>query len=75
MRHSGNQQFAYRYDGSHFVVTREPPSTSANLDRANRTCTVAATFGDEASLARARVEGHNYKVVDGPLVDLGPLRH
>src|SRR5689334_8010256 len=35
-------------------------------------CTVAATFADEAKFGPGWVEGHNYKVVDGQLVDLGP---
>jgi hypothetical protein len=35
-------------------------------------CTVAATFGDEGKFGAAWVEGHNYKVVDGQLIDLGP---
>lgn len=35
-------------------------------------CTVAATFADEGKFGPAWVEGHNYKVVDGQLVDLGP---
>jgi hypothetical protein len=35
-------------------------------------CTVAATFADEGKFGPAWVEGHNYKVVDGRLVDLGP---
>jgi hypothetical protein len=66
MRHSGNQRFAYRCNGSHFVVTRKPPSTSAYLDRRtmekdvrNRfftaliaLFTVAATFGDEGKFGR-----------------------
>jgi hypothetical protein len=34
-------------------------------------CTVAATFADEGKFGPAWVEGHNYKVVDGQLVDLG----
>jgi hypothetical protein len=33
MWHSGNQRFAYRCDGSHFVVTRKPPSILANIGR------------------------------------------
>src|SRR6516225_3011800 len=35
-------------------------------------CTVAAAFADEGKFGPAWVEGHNYKVVDGQLVDLGP---
>jgi hypothetical protein len=35
-------------------------------------CTVAATFAAEGQFGPAWVEGHNYKVVDGQLVDLGP---
>ena len=36
-------------------------------------CPVAATFfADEGKFGPAWVEGHNYKVVDGQLVDLGP---
>jgi hypothetical protein len=35
-------------------------------------CTVASTFADEGKFGPAWVEGHNYKVVDGQLVDLGP---
>ena len=35
-------------------------------------CTVAATFADEGKFGPAWVEGHNYKVADGQLVDLGP---
>jgi len=34
-------------------------------------CTVAATFAEEGKFGPAWVEGHNYKVVDGQLVDLG----
>ena len=34
--------------------------------------TVAVTFADEGKFGPAWVEGHNYKVVDGQLVDLGP---
>jgi len=34
-------------------------------------CTVAATFADENKFGPAWVEGHNYKVVDGQLLDLG----
>jgi hypothetical protein len=32
-------------------------------------CTVAATFADEGKFGPAWVEGHNYKVVDGQLVE------
>src|SRR5260221_134848 len=35
-------------------------------------CTIAAAFADENKFGPAWVEGHNYKVVDGQLVDLGP---
>jgi hypothetical protein len=35
-------------------------------------CTVAATFADEGKFGPAWVECHNYKVVDGRLVDFGP---
>src|SRR5262245_31274738 len=35
-------------------------------------CTVTAAFADEGKFGPAWVEGHNYKVVDGQLVDLGP---
>ena len=35
-------------------------------------CTVAATFAEKGKFGPAWVEGHNYKVVDGQLVDLGP---
>jgi hypothetical protein len=35
-------------------------------------CTVAATLADEGNFGPAWVEGHNYKMVDGQLVDLGP---
>jgi hypothetical protein len=35
-------------------------------------CTAATTFADEGKFGPAWVEGHNYKVVEGQLVDLGP---
>jgi hypothetical protein len=37
--------------------------------------TVAATFADEGKFGPTWVEGHNYNVVDGQLVDLGPAHH
>jgi hypothetical protein len=78
--------------GSHFVVTREPPSTLTRLTSENRPknsnsgkghmkliftalialSTVATTFADEGKFSPAWVEGHNYKVVEAQLVDLGP---
>jgi hypothetical protein len=35
-------------------------------------CTVTATFANEGMFGPTWIEGHNYKVVDGQLVDLGP---
>jgi hypothetical protein len=35
-------------------------------------CTVATTFADEGKFSPAWLEGHNYKVVEAQLVDLGP---
>ena len=81
-----NQRFAYRCNGSHFrrhaqatfnfgqprSEDRGKGCTKLIFTALIALCTVAATCGDEGKFGRARVVGHNYKVVDGRLVDLGP---